>query len=99
MAESFDRIQALRIKIDEIEVTLNGFARKAETLGRTGRGFPPRIGRMIRYIDERAFADLYLKVTSMRQDLNTLEAAIDDADEPEDRDEDDEDDESEESDE
>jgi hypothetical protein len=97
VAESFDRIQALRIKIDEIEVTLNGFARKAENpLGRTGRGFPPRIGRMIRYIDERAFADLYLKVTSMRQDLNTLEAAIDDADEPEDRDEDDESEESDE---
>jgi hypothetical protein len=98
MADSGDRIQALRTKIGEIEAALNAFPRKADetadALRRAGFGqrliASLRAGKMIRYVDEQTFSDLYQKVISIREDLNALEAALDEDDDEPEHDEDDE---------
>jgi hypothetical protein len=74
------RIQGMRNSLSEIEAALAGFGRKAEEpFQPLKRGQVPKLGKMIRYADDKAHADVASKVTALHEELNRLEAEMDDA--------------------
>jgi hypothetical protein len=77
MADSTDRIQALRNRVRGIEEDLNAFRRKSDKPF-SPFGLSVRLEKMIRYTDEQDFAVLVQKVQGLRDEFNKLEADIED---------------------
>lgn len=76
MSDYADRIQALRTRVSEIEHALSAFRRQAERLPNPAPG-TLKVAKMVRFTDEGDFTVLLQKVTGLQEELNLLEAEVD----------------------